>query len=124
MCSSDLAALDGVPGRLGAGMPASYEIVHVKDVARGVALAATVPSLPHHVYNIGQGELVEPHDVLAAAARAFPGFTGEAAPPRPDLFPRRHPLSLERSRVELGYSPVFTLAAGLLDLADELRAEG
>lgn len=115
------AAIDGVPGRLGAGMPASYEIVHVKDVARGVAAAATVTTLPHHVYNIGQGVLVEPGDVLHAAMRVFPGFTGEAATPRPDLFPRRHPLSLARSEAELDYEPAFTLEAGLLDLAEELR---
>ena len=115
------AALDGVPARLGNGMPASYEIVHVKDVARGVAQAATVEALPHHIYNIGQGVLVEPPDVLAAAARAFPGFTGEAAKPRPDPFPRHYPLDLARSWAELGYAPSFTLEAGLLDLAEDLR---
>jgi nucleoside-diphosphate-sugar epimerase len=65
---------------------------------------------------------VEPSDVLAAAARAFPGFAGEAATPRPDPFPRRFPLDLARSRAELGYQPAFTLEAGLLDLAEELRA--
>jgi UDP-glucose 4-epimerase len=115
------AAIDGVPGRLGSGMPASYEIVHVKDVARGVANAATVAALPHHVYNIGQGMLVEPTDVLAAMARAFPGFTGTSVEPRPDLFPRSQPLDLGRSRAELAYEPGFTLEAGLLDLAAELR---
>jgi UDP-glucose 4-epimerase len=116
------SANDGAPGRLGAGMPASYEIVHVKDVAVGVALAATVPSLPHHVYNIGQGVLVTPPDVLSAMGRAFPGFSGTAVEPRPDLFPRRQPLDLSQSRAELGYEPAFTLEAGLRDLAGELRA--
>jgi nucleoside-diphosphate-sugar epimerase len=103
-------------------MPASYEIVHVKDVAQAVAKAATVPALPHHIYNVGQGVLVEPADVLAAMGRAFPGFQGTAATARPDLFPRRQPLDLARSRAELGYAPAFTLEAGLLDLASELRA--
>jgi nucleoside-diphosphate-sugar epimerase len=115
------AALDGVPARLGAGMPTSYEIVHVKDVAQGVAKAATVTTLPHHIYNVGQGALVEPSDVLAAMGRAFPGFTGTTVAPRPDPFPRRFPLDLARSRAELGYEPAFTLEAGLLDLASELR---
>lgn len=115
------AAIDGVPGRLGAGMPASYEIVNVKDVAQGVMQAATVQALPHHIYNIGQGVLVEPSDVLAAARRVFPGFEGETVAPRPDPFPRRQPLDLRRSKAELGYSPAFTLDTGLLDLADELR---
>jgi nucleoside-diphosphate-sugar epimerase len=115
------AAIDGVPGRLGAGMPASYEIVHVKDVARGVAAAATVPALPHRIYNVGQGRLVEPADVLDAMTRAFPGFTGTAVEPRPDPFPRRQPLDLSRSRAELGYEPRLSLEAGLLDLAEELR---
>jgi nucleoside-diphosphate-sugar epimerase len=116
------AAIDGKPGRLGAGMPASYEIVHVKDVAQGVAKAATVATLPHHVYNIGQGVLVEPADVLAAMERAFPGFSGSAVQPRPDLFPRLQPLDLRRSAEELGYAPAFSLEAGLLDLAADVRA--
>ena len=115
------AAMDGVPAKLGAGMPASYEIVHVKDVAQGVARAATVPTLAHHIYNIGQGILVDPPDVLAAAARAFAGFTGEAAAPRPDPYPRCFPLDLARSRAELGYEPALDLEAGLIDLAAELR---
>src|SRR4029079_730178 len=97
------AAIDGRPGRLGAGMPASYEIVYVKDVAQGVARAATVPALPNHVYNIGQGSLVKPADVPAAMGGAFAGFPGSAVEPRPDLYPRRQPLDLTRSERELGY---------------------
>jgi UDP-glucose 4-epimerase len=115
------AAINGVPARLGAGMPASYEIVNVKDVGQGVMQAATVETLPHHVYNIGQGVLVEPQHVLDAASRVFPDFSGEAVTPRPDPFPRRQPLDLRRSAAELGYAPSFTLESGLLDLADELR---
>ena len=115
------AALAGEPARLGAGMPASYEIVYVKDVAQGVARAATAPDLPHHIYNIGSGVLVEPGDVLAAMSRAFPGSTGTAAKPRPDLFPRRYPLDLTRSRADLGYAPAYSLEDGLLDLAREVQ---
>jgi nucleoside-diphosphate-sugar epimerase len=116
------AALAGEPARLGPGMPASYEIVYVKDVAQGVARAATVPALAHHIYNIGSGVLVQPADVLDTMIRAFPGSTGTAAEPRPDLFPRRHPLDLTRSRAELGYEPAYGLEAGLLDLAGEVEA--
>jgi UDP-glucose 4-epimerase len=118
------AAIEGRPAVIGGGMPATYEIVYVKDVAQAVARAATVPELPHHLYNVGSGSLVSPADVLAAMNRAFPGATGSAAEPRPDLFPRQHPLDLTRSRSELGYEPAFSLEAGLLDLAREVRDGG
>jgi nucleoside-diphosphate-sugar epimerase len=86
-----------------------------------VAKAATAASLPHHVYNVGSGILVEPAGVLAAMRQAFPGSTGTAVAPRPDPFPRRYPLDLSRSRAELGYEPAFDLETELRDLASELR---
>lgn len=116
------AALEGRPGTIGSGMPAAYEVVHVKDVAQGVALAASVAQLPHHVYNFGSGTLVTPADVLAALAHVVPGFSGSVAGGRPDPHPRRQPLDLSRSKAELGYVPRRDLQAGLRDLVEEMRA--
>jgi UDP-glucose 4-epimerase len=115
-----LAALNGEAARVGPGIPASYEVVHVKDLARGVAAAVHVGRLPHRVYNLGTGALVTPTDVADALRRAVPGATVEVGEPRPDRSPRTQPFDLTRSRAELGYAPHFDLESGLRDLAAEL----
>jgi nucleoside-diphosphate-sugar epimerase len=63
------AARAGREGSVGDGMPATYELVYVRDVARAIMLAATVESLPHDVYNVGTGVLVTPDDLVAAISR-------------------------------------------------------
>jgi nucleoside-diphosphate-sugar epimerase len=114
------AAMAGRPVVLGAGIPPSYEVVHVKDVARGVAAAVHADPLRHRAYNLGTGVLVTPEDVAAAARRAFPGADVGVGASRPDAHPRLQPLDLSRSRMDLGYEPLLGLERGLLDLASEL----
>jgi nucleoside-diphosphate-sugar epimerase len=117
------AARDGREGVAGGRMPAKYELVYVKDVARAVMLAATVAPLRHHVYNVGAGALVTPDEVIHAVALIYPGFVARlVSERRPDPFPRKQPFDLTRARQELGYEPAFDLAAGLRDLAAALDA--
>ncbi len=119
------AAVAGRPGTIGSAMPPSFELVHVKDVAQSVLLAATVERLPHHVYNIGSGVIVGPSDVIGTVARLVPGFVGTAVPPaRPNPHPRLQPFDLRRSRSELGYAPRFDLETGIRDLVAELSTVG
>jgi UDP-glucose 4-epimerase len=115
-----VAALHGEAAAVGAGIPASYEVVYVKDVARGVAAAVHAERLPHRVYNLGTGVLVTPADIAEAVGRAVPGAPVALGEPRPDRHPRTQPFDLTRSRVELGYAPQFNLESGLRDLAAEL----
>ena len=117
------AAREGRPATIGAGMPATYEVVYAKDVANGVVRAATVPTLEHDVYNIGTGVVVTPEDVIDAVGRIYPGFVGARGPEsRPDPYPKTQAFDLTRSRSELGYEPRYDLEAGLRDLAGDLAA--
>jgi len=118
-----VAARAGRPGVVGDGMPGNYEVVHAADVGNGVALAATVEKLPHHIYNIGTGVLITPEELIDAVARIHPGFTGARGPAgRPDPHPRTQPFDLSRSRAELGYEPRYDLDAGLRALDEEIAA--
>jgi UDP-glucose 4-epimerase len=118
------AAIAGRPAVLGKGIPASYEVVHVKDVARAVATAAAVDPLRERVYNIGTSTLVTPADVAEALRTVFPEASVEIGPSRPDRHPRVQPLDLTRARASLGYEPEFDLVSGLRDLVADLEGPG
>jgi nucleoside-diphosphate-sugar epimerase len=116
------SAIDGKPGVIQSGIPDTNEMVYVKDVAQGVARAVHAERLTHHTYNIGVGELVTPADVTAAVARTFPGFTAtKAANYAVKGNPVLQPFDIGRARAELGYEPKYDLAAGIRDMADEIR---
>jgi UDP-glucose 4-epimerase len=114
------AAVNGRPATVGKGIPPTYEMVHVRDVARGVAAAVHAAALPHRVYNLGTGSLVTPSDVADAVRTVAPDATVELGPTRPDRHPRLQPLDLTRSREVLGYEPRFDLVDGFRDLAAEI----
>lgn len=115
------AARDHRVGRLGAGMPDRYEIVHVKDVARGISLAVTADTLSHHVYNLGSGVLITRDDVVAAMRESVPTFRYDPnTERREDRYPRMQPMDLSQSRTDLGYEPTVRLEYGLADLLSEI----
>ena len=116
------AALAGRPAPIGSGIPDTNEMVYVKDVAHGVALAAHAEKLPHHTYNLGSGAVVSTEDIVQTLQRILPGTTASrSGPARPDPFPRLQPFDLTRSRAELAYEPVYDLEAGLKDFIQELK---
>lgn len=119
------AVLEGRPAPLRARIAETDEMVYVKDVAQGVALATHAQKLPHQVYNIGSGAIVTADDLARAFQRVVPGAKAERVEaPRPEP-PRLQPLDLSRSRAELGYEPRFDLEAGLRDFIEEYkRTEG
>jgi len=117
------AGMAGLPAVLGKGIPASYEVVHVKDVARGVAAAALVEPLDQRVFNIGTGRLVTPADVAEALLTVFPNASVDVGQSRPDRHPRMQPLDLTRARASLGYDPQFDLVSGLRDLVADLQGD-
>jgi len=115
-------AMAGRHAPIGSGLPDTNEMVYVKDVARGVALATHAERLPHDTYNLGSGVVVTPEDIVQTLQRVVPGATASRnGPARPDPFPRLQPFDLTRARAELGYEPQYDLEAGLRDFMEQMK---
>jgi UDP-glucose 4-epimerase len=116
------AALEGRPAPIGAGIPASNEMIYAKDAGRGVAAAVHAERLAHHTYNIGTGVLATSDSIVEALQRVIPGATASrGGPARPDRHARRQPFDLTRARADLGYEPQYDLEAGIRDFVAELQ---
>ena len=118
------AAIEGRPGVIGSGIPDTNEMVYIKDLARGVAQAVHAEQLPHHTYNLGQGVIVTPVDVVAAIQKVVPGFTAArpaGAPGGKGGGQILQPLDISRAVAELGYEIRYDLDAGIADMFTEMR---
>ena len=98
---------------------------HVRDIARGVALLATIEStrLRHLVYNVSTGENVSAGVVAEAIAKAVPTFryrfvdNPQEANVNMHLPNPRGPLNITRIKVDCGFKPVFDIWQGMADYA-------
>jgi nucleoside-diphosphate-sugar epimerase len=116
------AALEGRHAPIGSGIPDANEVIYVKDLARGIALAAHAEELRHEVYNLGTGVLISPDDIVQALSKTIPGATASRnVPVRQDPYPRVQPFDVTRAREELGFEARYDLEAGLRDLVEELK---
>ena len=93
------------------------DLTYVADAARCVVLALRKEHLKHPLYNASCGENLRFSDILEALARVRPGFRfrrkeGGALAPffRASL---RGPLSMKRTREELGFEPRYDIERGL-----------
>ncbi len=93
------------------------DLTYVADAARCVVLALRKEHLRHPLYNASCGENLRFSDILEALARVRPGFRfrrkeGGALSPffRASL---RGPLSMKRTREELGFEPRYSIERGL-----------
>jgi UDP-glucose 4-epimerase len=95
----------------------SVDLIYVKDLANGIALAAHTSPLPHDVYNLGSGTLTTLEDIEEALRNIFPEITMS----RGNLTAARPRMDITRARTELGFNPEYKLGAGLRDYVAELR---
>jgi nucleoside-diphosphate-sugar epimerase len=98
---------------------------YVTDVALGLLAAAKADSLKHTLYHLSSGENYSARQVLAAVAKAVPGGTMSVGPgtkPWTTLSVMRGPLGNDRMKQELGFTPTFSLEAGVADFANWMRA--
>ena len=113
--------LEGIRGSIHADD--SSDLCYVKDAARAIAALQTAETLQHGVYNVASGRPTTNRQVVAAVARAVPGFSvdlpGGHMPGLPDS-----PLYLDttRLRTETGFEPAFDLQAGVDDYVGWLTA--
>jgi nucleoside-diphosphate-sugar epimerase len=107
------------------GSPAQVrDVAHVTDIARGIAAVLLAARLPHDAYNVGWGVNTTSAEALEALGRLVPGLKVAWVPDQPWPWSGvRGPLSVERLREDLGWSPRHDLASGLRAYLDWLRSE-
>jgi nucleoside-diphosphate-sugar epimerase len=99
------------------------DLVYVRDVAKGHALALFAPATEHWQFNISGGQLVSLREFAAEVARLCPQHRltlMESAETRVATNVTGL-LSIERARAELGYAPDFPGVAGVADYLGVLR---
>jgi len=118
------AALSGETLLVGGPPTALRDPIYVDDVAAGIAAVLLAERLPNDVYNVSWGRGVTTEATLAALARLIPGMKVALAPDAPPRWPSlaRGPLSVDRLRHDLGWTPAYDLDSGLAAYAAWLRA--
>jgi UDP-glucose 4-epimerase len=117
-------ALRGAPLTVPGGADRVMDCVYVRDLARAFVLAADTPSLRNPAYNIGGGEPVTPARFAAAIAAALPGARIEIGP-GPEFAPGHYcVLDIRRAREDLGFTPAWSLEAGVADCLARARGLG
>lgn len=115
------AAMDGKSARIPQSQTIDNEYVHWKDVGRAVHIASTIAMPKDYIFNVGNGyvtrftELVETLKGINPAAAFEIELDGAAKS-------KAQAMDITRARDQLGWAPGFTLADGLKDYMEELRA--
>lgn len=117
------AAFEGRPINLNAANDHTMDFTYVSDIAKGFALAATVPAAAGETFNITYGQGRHLSDVVAILGEHFPdiALSNEAIDDADR--PRRGGLCVDRARSLLGYTPAWPLERGIPAYLDHLRAE-
>jgi nucleoside-diphosphate-sugar epimerase len=104
------------------GAPTPRDVVHVDDVASGIAAVLLAERLGHDAYHVGWGRLATPAEILDTLGRLVPGLRVEQRPEAPAAWPVtvRGPLVVDRLRQELGWRPRHDLATGIAAYLDWL----
>ena len=96
------------------------DFTYVVDLAEALVTAALAPTLAHSVYNVTGGVLRTRGEFAAAVRELVPGADIVQAP---GMDPARHlrgPALLDWARADFGWSPRFTVEAGIADWLDRL----
>jgi nucleoside-diphosphate-sugar epimerase len=106
------------------GAPVPRDVIHVDDIARGIAAVLLAPRLVHDAYHVGWGRAATPREILDALAALVPGLHVEYRPGAPAPWPVtvRGPLAIDRLRSDLDWSPRYDLGSGLAAYLDWLRS--
>ena len=108
------------------GPPVPRDMIHVDDIAGGIAAVLLADRLPHDAYHVGWGRTTTPREALDALGALVPGLRVEYRPAEPLGWPVtvRGPLVVDRLRTDLGWRPRHDLASGLAAYLDWLRRAG
>ncbi len=105
-----------------ARLRAGLDLCYVKDCAHAIARIHCAGRAGHRIYNLSDGRAVPVADILDAVAAAVPGVSfpaglGEAGG---EHLESAH-MDISRMSEEFGYTPQFSVAAGIADYARWLQ---
>jgi len=98
------------------------EPLYVKDAAYAISLAIKVKELKSKVYNIGIGRMYTLKEIFEVIREFVPNaqaFFGNK--PLTFIYPAQGPFKMDRSKLELGYSPRYSLKAGIEEYIKALK---
>jgi nucleoside-diphosphate-sugar epimerase len=119
-------AVLGQPYEIDVDPMAGTPVCYAKDAARALATLATAPTAPQGVYHISTG-LATAQGLIDTVRRRIPDAQ-YSFKPDPQLAPvslitRDWDLSIEAARLELGWSPAYTVETMVDDLIAIVRSE-
>ncbi len=95
---------------------------HVSDVARGIQMVHTAPTLRHRVYNIGSGRASSHRGIFEAVKKVVPGVRCSALKSGRTPNAAENPAQdLSRIKSDVGYEPEHTIETGVAAYIDWLR---
>ncbi|PZC45173.1 MAG: threonine 3-dehydrogenase [Chloroflexi bacterium] len=98
--------------------PQSVEWVYSKDAAKGTVLALQANNPKGRVFNVGTGTVTTPEDMADAVKAALPATKVSVSGQKPTGGFAAVPLSMSRSKTEIGYEPSFDMAGAIRDYAE------
>lgn len=88
------------------------DFTFVKDLAAGIALAATHPAASGETFNLTRGEARTILEAAQTVAKLVPGTVVNVVP-RDETMPSRGTLDVSKARDLIGYNPTTSLEEGL-----------
>lgn len=115
------AAIDGASARVPSSETMANEYVYSRDAGRAVEIATTAAMPEDYIFNIGNGYVSTFDEVLDALGGVGAAGAIEVEPGDPPKS-KAHAMDIGRAAAQLGWAPKYSLADGLRDYAEEVRA--
>jgi UDP-glucose 4-epimerase len=98
-----------------------WPYVYVRDCARAINLVHLTPSLKHNIYNIADGEAHSLFDFAEAIREVIPTAQIELGTTRSEKDFDLPPMSIERIREDLGFTPEYDFKRAVRAYIDWVR---
>ncbi|MDA4111193.1 MAG: NAD(P)-dependent oxidoreductase, partial [Thaumarchaeota archaeon] len=112
--------LSGEPATVGSRV---IENVYSKDAARGTVLALEARSPVSRIYNISMGKIYKPEEIASIVSRLAPNskisIEESSGGPAVKVV---EPISLARSKAELGYTPRYNMPQAISDYISSIKS--
>ncbi len=95
--------------------------VYVRDCAKAISLIHLAPSLKHDIYNISDGESRTLADFAKAIREAIPSAQIKLGTTRSEKDSDLPPMSIERIKEDVGFTPDYDLKRGVKAYIDWVR---